>query len=201
MKKIIFTLFIFTFIVNAEENQLNLKNENKHNVPELELTIEETQISEEDISLKSDSVLELELELSPVKEKLETETEWKEETIDLELTSEEAHIKLNVKHETPLWKVMGNGLIRGFANVVLSPGEIVRGFTYEYTAKKWYPAIFTSGVAALGGMMARMGAGFADVVTLGYFGDIQLVEGFPDYVWQGDWVYKEANITQKTKTK
>ncbi len=95
---------------------------------------------------------------------------------------------------------MGAGLVRGLANVALSPGEIVRGFTYEYTAKKWYTAVFTSGVAALGGTMARMGAGLADIVTLGYFGDVQLVEGFPEYVWQGEWFCKEVQTTKKPKT-
>ncbi len=195
MKKIIFILCIFSFIVNAENSQPNLNDNGKNNAPELEMTIEETQVIEE----VAESIPDL--ELSPQKTKQEFESEWKEKTLDLELTPKEAHVKKTDENKVPLWKVMGSGLIRGFANLSLSPGEIVRGFTYEYTAKKWTTAVFTSGVAALGGTMARMGAGFADVVTLGYFGDVQLVEGFPEYVWQGDWVYKEANSPTKTKTK
>lgn len=195
MKKIIFIFCFFSFIVNAEDSQPNLKVDDKLNAPELEMTIEETQVIEEVVESIPD------LELSPQKTKQEFESEWKEETLDLELTPKEAHVKKPDKDKVSLWKVMGSGLIRGFANLALAPGEIVRGFTYEYTAKKWYIAVFTSGVAALGGTMARMGAGLADVVTLGYFGDVQLVEGFPEYVWQGDWVYKEVNSPTKTKTK
>ncbi len=195
MKKIIFILCVITFIVSAENEQLNLKKEDKHNTPELELTIEETQIYEEKESLGTAPDLELSVE----KDKFEIETELKEETIDLELTAKEEHVKKPDKDEVPLWKVMGSGMIRGFANIALSPGEIVRGITYEYTAKKWYYAVFTSGVAALGGTMARMGAGLADVITLGYFGDIQLAKGFPDYVWEGDWVYHGTNITNNVE--
>jgi len=191
MKKIIFILCVFSFGVTAENNQPKLNENEKNNVPKLEMTIEEPQIIEEDISLEPKTVPEL--KLSPQKTKQEIESEWKEKTLDLELTPKEAHIKKQDKDKVPLWKIMGNGLMRGLANITLSPGEIGRGFTYEYTAKKWTTAVFTSGVVALGGMMGRMGAGFADVVTLGYFGDVQLVEGFPEYVWQGDWVYKETN--------
>ena len=191
MKKIIFILCIFSFIINAENSQPNLNENDKPDAPVLEMTTEETQVIVEEVTLEPESIPVL--ELSPQKTKQEVESDWKEKIVDLELTPKEAHEKKPDKNEVPLWKIMGKGMMRGLANVTLSPGEIVRGFTYEYTAKKWTTAVFTSGVAALGGMMGRMGAGFADVATLGYFGDVQLVEGFSEYVWQGDWVYKETN--------
>ncbi len=199
MKKIIFILCVFSFIVNAKNSQPDLNNNDKQKAPVLEMTIEETQVIVEEAALEPESIPSL--ELSPQKTKQEIESDWKEKVVDLELTPKEAHEKKPDKDKLPLWKIMGNGMMRGLANIVLSPGEIVRGFTYEYTAKKWTTAVFTSGVAALGGMMGRMGAGVADVVTLGYFGDVQLVEGFPEYVWQGEWIYKEVQSTKKTKTK
>ena len=190
---------MFSFIINAENSQPNLNENDKPDAPVLEMTIEETQVIDEEVTLEPESIPDL--ELSPQKTKQEVESDWKEKVVDLELTPKDAHAKKPDKDQLPLWKIMGNGMMRGLANVVLAPGEIGRGFSYEYTAKKWYIAVFTSGVAALGGTMARMGAGFADVVTLGYFGDVQLVEGFSEYVWQGDWVYKEVHTTKKTKTK
>ena len=195
MKRIIFILCIFSFIINAENSQPNLNENDKYNAPVLEMTIEEPQVIEEVV----ESIPKL--KLSPQKTKQEVESDWKEKVVNLELTPKEAHEKKPDKNKVPLWKIMVSGLMRGFANVTLSPGEIARGFTYEYTAKKWTTAVFTSGVVALGGMMGRMGAGFADVITLGYFGDVQLFEGFSEYVWQGDWVYKEVHSTKKTKTK
>jgi hypothetical protein len=96
--------------------------------------------------------------------------------------------------------VMGFGLLRGFANLTMWPGELVRGFTYEYTAKKWYVAAGTSWLAGFGGGLSRMCAGLGDLLTGGYFGDVQLAKGYPDYVWQGDWVYhaKRPVITRDT---
>ncbi len=191
MKKIIFILCLITFIVNAENNKLSIKDSDKPNSPKLDLTIEETEITEEKVALEPMP----ELELSAENKKEKVESEWQEETVELELTPKTDHIKKPDKAKVPVWKVMGSGLIRGFANATLCPGEIVRGFTYEYTAKKWYYAVFTSGVAAIGGTMARMGAGMADIATLGYFGDIQLFKGFPEYVWQGDWKYHETKTS------
>jgi|GEM_PF-3068731 len=187
MKKIIFILCVISFVVSAENNKPTAKNARKLKSPELELTIEEK------VYLKNKP----ELELSADKEVIEIEPVEEEETLDLELTAKEAHIKKPAEDEVPLWKVMASGMLRGFANIALSPGELVRGFTYEFTARKWYYAIFTSGVEAVGGTMARMGSGLADIGTLGYFGDILLAEGFPDYVWEGDWVCHKENPANK----
>ena len=35
-----------------------------------------------------------------------------------------------------------------------------------------------------------MSAGLGDIVTLGYFGDVQLAENYPDFVWQENWSYR-----------
>lgn len=94
---------------------------------------------------------------------------------------------------TALWRVMGFGLWRGFANMTLWPGELVRGFTYEFSSdREWYEAMGTAWLAGLGGGLSRLSAGVADIVTLGYFGDVRLARGYPDFVWQGDWVYRET---------
>ncbi len=115
-------------------------------------------------------------------------THWEEPLPELEMTPESAHVPRPPTVQTvAVWRVMRSGLARGFANLTLSPGELVRGFTYEYSAKKWYVAAGTSLLAAIGGTGSRACAGAADVVTCGYFGDVQLAEGYPDYVWQGDW--------------
>lgn len=197
MKKLIFILFIVTFIVIAEETQPDKQTDNKYNSPELEMTEEATFVTRIEVPYESESIPNL--ELSPERKKQEIEFEWREKTLDLELTPKNAHHKKIDKNKTPLWKIMGSGLMRGIANVALSPGEIVRGFTYEFTARKWYNAIYTSGVTGLGGFMVRMGAGFADFATFGCFGDVHLFEGFPDYVWQGTWVYKNVKKNNKTK--
>ncbi|MCX7847601.1 MAG: hypothetical protein N2595_06210 [bacterium] len=114
---------------------------------------------------------------------------------DLDLLSESAYQELTAPpmRTTALWRVMGFGLWRGFANLTLWPGELVRGFTYEFSSQRpWYEALGTSWLAGLGGGMSRMSAGVADIVTLGYFGDIRLARGYPDFVWQGDWFYHET---------
>jgi hypothetical protein len=91
---------------------------------------------------------------------------------------------------TTTWRVMGSGLLRGLANTTMWPGELGRGVAYEYTAKEWYVASGSSLLAGFGGGINRLCAGLADVVTCGYFGDTQLAKGYPEYVWQGDWVYQ-----------
>ena len=113
--------------------------------------------------------------------------------VKLEMETEENYIfdlQQPVTKTVDVFRASGRGLLRGGANLVTCPGELARGFTYEYTAKKWYVAAGTSLLAAFGGTGARLGAGAADIITLGVFGDVELVEGFPDYVWQGAWVYK-----------
>ena len=120
---------------------------------------------------------------------LDTSVEWTDEVPALEMTDERVHtLGAQPPAETAaVWRVMASGLGRGFANVTLGVGELVRGFTYEYTARPWYYAIGTSWLAAFGGTLSRLGAGLADIATVGYFGDTQLAKGYPDYVWQGDW--------------
>lgn len=94
---------------------------------------------------------------------------------------------------TALWRVMGFGLWRGFANLTMWPAEIPRGFTYEFSSDRaWYEALGTSWLAGFGGGLSRMSAGMADIITLGYFGDTRLARGYPDFVWQGDWLYRET---------
>ncbi|GEM_PF-2327299 len=91
---------------------------------------------------------------------------------------------------TTTWRVMGSGLVRGFANTTMWPGELARGVSYEYTAKEWYVASGSSLLAGFGGGVNRLCAGLSDIVTCGYFGDTQLAKEYPEYVWQGDWVYE-----------
>ena len=114
----------------------------------------------------------------------------------LDLMSEAEYQKLTepvVLRTTALWRVMGFGLWRGFANLTMWPGEIVRGFTYEFSSdREWYEAMGTSWLAGFGGGLSRMSAGMADILTLGYFGDTRLARGYPDFVWQGDWLYRET---------
>ena len=97
-------------------------------------------------------------------------------------------------------QVMCWGLGRGFCNITLWPAEFVRGFTYEYTAREWYVAMGTSWLAALGGGINRCCAGMADIFTCGYFGDIMLNKGYPDFVWQGDWLYYPATTVRTRET-
>ncbi len=138
------------------------------------------------------------MEVLPVEAEL---TRWEEPLPELEMTPESAHVPLPPTVQTvTVWRVMRSGLARGFANLTLSPGELVRGFTYEYSAKKWYVAAGTSWLAAMGGTGSRACAGVADVVTCGYFGDVQLAEGYPDYVWQGDWFCRHAPPTPTKDT-
>jgi len=91
---------------------------------------------------------------------------------------------------TTTWRVMGSGLVRGLANTTMWPGELARGVSYEYTAKEWYVASGSSLLAGFGGGVNRLCAGLSDIVTCGYFGDTQLAKEYPEYVWQGDWVYE-----------
>jgi hypothetical protein len=116
-----------------------------------------------------------------------------ETKVELEMEPEEKYI-FEIQQPTTktvqVFHASGQGFLRGVANLVTCPGELVRGFTYEYTARKWYVAVGTSFLAAFGGTGARLGAGAADIITFGTFGNVDLAEGFPDYVWQGAWVYK-----------
>ncbi len=113
--------------------------------------------------------------------------------IELEMEPEDKYI---IKMQQPtaqtvsVFNASGRGFLRGGANLVTCPAELVRGFTYEYTSRKWYVAVGSSLLAAFGGTGARLCAGAGDIATLGAFGNVDLVEGFPDYVWQGAWVYK-----------
>jgi len=98
-------------------------------------------------------------------------------------------------------RVMMWGLGRSFCNMTLSPGELARGYTYEYsTPEPWYLSTVKAPVAGIGGTLGRMCAGMADLFTLGYFGDTQLAPGFPDYVWQGDWLYRPESAVPTTDT-
>ena len=101
-----------------------------------------------------------------------------------------AEMQLPTINTVSVFNASGRGLLRGGANLITCPGELVRGFTYEYSARKWYVAAGTSFLAALGGTGARLCAGAGDIITLGAFGDMDLAKGFPDYVWEGAWVYK-----------
>ena len=96
----------------------------------------------------------------------------------------------------PTYKIIGLGLMRGFVNMTTCAGELARGVTYEVSAKPWYVSIISWLPVGIGGTMSRMCAGFADIFTLGYFGDIMLAPDYPDYVWQGDWLYHAKPITR-----
>jgi len=125
-----------------------------------------------------------------------------ETKVKLEMESEEEYV-FDIQQPTvktvQVFRASGRGFLRGVANLVTCPGELARGFTYEYTARKWYVAAGTSFLAAFGGTGARLCAGAGDIITLGTFGDVALAEGFPDYVWQGAWVYKPP-LAVPTKT-
>lgn len=95
------------------------------------------------------------------------------------------------------WRVMTWGLTRGFVNLPTAPAEFARGFTYEFSIRKWYEAAGTAWLSGLGGTMTRMSAGMADIFTGGYYGDTQLAEGYPDYVWQGDWAPDVTNDVEE----
>jgi len=126
-----------------------------------------------------------------------------ENIVELEMEPEEDYIFESQQSTTKTVEVFnasGRGLLRGGANIVTCPAELIRGFTYEYTARKWYVAAGTSFLAALGGTGARLSAGVGDIITLGTFGDVDLVEGFPDYVWQGAWVYKPKRAVPTKST-
>ncbi len=113
--------------------------------------------------------------------------------IELEMEPEDKYF---IKTQQPtiqtveVFNASGRGFLRGGANIVTCPAELVRGFTYEYTSRKWYVAVGSSFLAAFGGTGARLFAGAGDIATFGTFGNVDLAEGFPDYVWQGAWVYK-----------
>ena len=124
---------------------------------------------------------------------IEIKPEVVETKVELEMEPEDKYI---IKIQQPtvqtvsVFNASGRGFLRGGANLVTCPAELVRGFTYEYTSKKWYIAVGSSLLAAFGGTGTRLFAGAGDIATLGAFGNVDLVEGFPDYVWQGAWVYK-----------
>lgn len=110
---------------------------------------------------------------------------------DLEMTPGAAHAEMYRESVTTssVGRVMAFGLYRGFANVVLSPVELARGSAFEFTIRKWYFAFATMLPAGIGGTLSRISAGMADIATLGMFGNKDLAEGYPDFVWQEDWSY------------
>jgi len=111
----------------------------------------------------------------------------------LHMTPSDAHRQYQpppARYTTSVWRVMGTGLARGLANTTMWPGELARGVTYESTAQEWYVAPGTAFLTGMGGGINRLCAGLGDLVTCGYFGDVQLAQGYPEYVWDGDWVYE-----------
>ena len=94
----------------------------------------------------------------------------------------------------PTYKIIGMGLTRSFANLTLGAGELARGITYEVSAKPWYLSMITWIPVGVGGILSRVCVGVADLVTFGYFGDIMIAPGYPDYVWQGDWLYHPKHV-------
>jgi len=140
------------------------------------------------IAGKTVNVDEINIAKNIDKDKIESEAK-----VNLEMEPEEEYIngiQQPVVKTTEVFHASGNGLLRGMANIATCPGELVRGFTYEYTSKEWYVAAGTSFLAAFGGTTSRLYAGAGDIITLGIFGNVELAEGFPDYVWQGAWFYK-----------
>ncbi len=123
--------------------------------------------------------------------------------VNLEMTPE---LQYMVEMQSPtvntvsVFNASGRGLLRGCANIVTCPAELVRGFTYEYTSRKWYVAAGSSFLAAILGTAARLFAGAGDIITLGVYGNVDLVKGFPDYVWQGAWIYKPPLAVPTTRT-
>ena len=90
-----------------------------------------------------------------------------------------------------VWRVVGWGFGRGLCNAALAPGEFGRGFSYEFSSpRRWYVAAATAPLCGLGGTLSRCCAGLGECATLGYFGDVRIAPGYPDYVWQGDWLYR-----------
>jgi hypothetical protein len=142
-------------------------------------------------SKKPVSDLEVTTEVSPGTITPDAGIDIKAKVPDLELTPGAAHAEMYRETVTTssVGKVMAFGLSRGFANVVFSPVELVRGSTFEFTIRKWYFAFATMLPAGIGGTLSRISAGAADLFTLGMFGDQELAEGYPDFVWQEDWSY------------
>jgi hypothetical protein len=113
---------------------------------------------------------------------------------ELTLTPVTAHTEVQAETvvTASLGRVMSFGLYRGFMNVILSPVELARGTSFEFSIRKWYFAFATMIPAGLGGTLSRIAAGMADISTLGFYGDTPLAEGYPDFVWQQDWTYDPA---------
>ncbi|MBR5624133.1 hypothetical protein IKW72_03905 [bacterium] len=120
---------------------------------------------------------------------LETEVYPEDESVHLTMTPEEAHDQYILDSRPAWYKRMPWGLARGFVNLVTCPGELGRGFTYSFGEYHWALAAPAGLVAGIAGTLGRCGAGCADILTLGFFGDRDLAENFPDYVWQGQWDY------------
>jgi len=120
---------------------------------------------------------------------LENDGEEEEESVHLTMTPEEAHDQYLIESRPAWYKRFPWGLLRGFANMTTCVGELGRGFTYSFG--EYHPAISVPVglVTGLAGTVGRCGAGIADVATLGLFGDRDLAENFPDYVWEGQWAY------------
>jgi len=112
----------------------------------------------------------------------------------LKLTPASAHkvVEPEVVVTSTVGKTMSFGLYRGFMNLISSPVELARGTSFEFSIRKWYFAFATMIPTGLGGTLSRLAAGMADIVTLGFYGDMPLAEGYPDFVWQEDWSYDPA---------
>ena len=120
---------------------------------------------------------------------LETEVYPEDESGKLTMTPEEAHDQYILDSRPAWYKRMPWGLCRGFVNLVTCPGELGRGFTYAFGDYNWALAVPAGLIGGVAGTLGRCGAGVADILTLGFFGDRDLAENFPDYVWQGQWDY------------
>ncbi|MBR5901050.1 hypothetical protein IKZ40_01745 [bacterium] len=120
---------------------------------------------------------------------LETEVYPEDESVNLTMTPEEAHDQYILDSRPKWYKRVPWGLCRGFVNLVTCPGELGRGFTYSFGEYHWALAAPAGLVAGIAGTLGRCAAGCADILTLGLFGDRDLAENFPDYVWQGQWDY------------
>lgn len=150
-------------------------------------------LDEDDETLyETDLIVDVTPTEAPVTDEADILTAPRGDVDGLLLTSEEAHeiyADAIPMRSVAVWRVMTWGLCRGFVNLPTAPGELARGFSYEFTARPWYAAMGTSWLSGFGGTLGRVAAGMADVMTLGYYGDTVLSEGFPDYVWQGMWRY------------
>ena len=136
--------------------------------------------------------LEISVQDNRVEPPISGQPEWKDTLPALEMTPASAHAGMKDRgpaETASVARVMSYGLGRGLANVTMAPVELLRGPVFEFSMKKWYVAAATSLPAALGGTLSRMTAGLGDILSLGYFGDVQLAEGYPDFVWQEDWTY------------